>query len=71
LGYANYVAPLTPLLKQGAKWVWTDEKQVAVLRLRESFARSIQLVHPRDELPYAIHTDASQLGISSILTQES
>jgi hypothetical protein len=70
LGYANYVAPLTPLLKQGAKWVWTDEAQEAFLRLRKSFARSIQLVHPREGAPYAIYTDASKLGISSILTQE-
>jgi hypothetical protein len=54
LGYANYVAPLTPLLKQGAKWIWTAETQDAFLKLRENFARSIQLVHPRDELPYAI-----------------
>jgi hypothetical protein len=58
-------------MKQGVKWVWTDEAQDAFLRLRESFARSIQLVHPRDELPYVIYTDASKLGISSILTQES
>jgi hypothetical protein len=65
------VAPLTPLLKQGAKWDWTEERQDAFLRLRESFAHSIQLVHPRDELPYAVYTDASKLGISAILTQES
>jgi hypothetical protein len=65
------VALLTSLLKQGAKWIWTAETQDASLRLRESFARSIQLVHPRDELPYAIYTDASKLGISSVLTQES
>jgi hypothetical protein len=55
---------LTSLLKQGAKWVWTEEKQDAFLRLRESFARSIQLAHPHEGLPYAIFTDASKLGIS-------
>jgi hypothetical protein len=71
LGYANYVVPLMPLLKQGTKWAWTDEKQDAFLLLCESFAHSIQLVHPRDELPYVIYTNASQLGISSILTHES
>jgi hypothetical protein len=58
-------------LKQGAKWVWTDETQDAFLSLRESFARSIQLVHPRDGLPNATYIDASKLGISSVLTQES
>jgi hypothetical protein len=69
VGYANYVAPLTPLLKQGARWRWTQEKQDAFLNLRECFARSIHLVHPCEELPYDIYTDASKLGISSILTQ--
>jgi hypothetical protein len=69
INYASYVAPLTPLLKQGVKWKWTQESQDAFLKLRESFARSIHLVHPREELPYAIYTDASKLGISSILTQ--
>jgi hypothetical protein len=69
-GYANYTAPLHPLLKQGAKWEWTNETQDAFLRLRGVFAHSIHLVHPREELPYAIYTDASKLGISSVLTQE-
>jgi transposase InsO family protein len=71
VGYANYTAPLLPLLQQGNKWEWTQEKQDAFLRLRESFARSIQLVHPREGIPYAIYTDASKLGVSSVLTQES
>jgi hypothetical protein len=68
-GYANYVAPLTPLLKQGVKWKWSQESQDAFLKLRGSFANSIYLIHPREDLPYAIYTDASKLGISSILTQ--
>jgi hypothetical protein len=55
IGYANYIAPLTPLLQQGVKWKWTNESQDAFLKLRESFARSIHLVHPREELPYAIY----------------
>jgi hypothetical protein len=58
-------------LKQGTKWEWTKEKQDAFQRLRGSFASSIQLVHPCNERPYAIYTDASKLGISSVLTQES
>jgi hypothetical protein len=71
VGYVDYVAPLLPLLRQGTKWEWTDEEQEAFLRLRDSFARSVYLGHPRDELPYAIYTDASKLGISSVLTQKS
>jgi hypothetical protein len=69
-GYANYVAPLTPLLKQGVQWLWAEEAQDAFRKLRESFAHSIHLVHPREGQPYAIYTDASKLGISSILSQK-
>jgi hypothetical protein len=71
VGYADYIALLLPLLRQGTKWEWTGEKQEAFLRLHDSFARSIHLVHPRDEMPYAIYIDASKLGISSVLTQKS
>jgi hypothetical protein len=70
-GYANYVGPLLPLLKQGTKWKWTEEMQLAFEELRTSFAHSVHLVHPRPELPYAIYTDASKLGIGSVLMQES
>jgi hypothetical protein len=63
------VAPLTALLKQGVGCAWTNEAQEAFLRLRQSFARSIHLVHPREDASYAIYTDASKLGISSILTR--
>jgi hypothetical protein len=70
VGYSNYVAPLLPLLKGGNKWKWTKEMQTAFEALRESFANSIQLVHPREDLPYLVYTDASKLGISAILIQE-
>jgi hypothetical protein len=69
IGYADYFAPLTPLLNQSVKWTWTGEAQDAFLRLRQSFAHSIHLVNQRDDAPYEIYTDTSKLGISSILTQ--
>jgi hypothetical protein len=71
VGYADYVPPLLPLLRQGTKWEWTGEKQEAFLKLCDSFAHIIHLVHLQDDLPYAIYTDASKLGISSVLTQKS
>jgi hypothetical protein len=69
LKYSEYVAPLLPLLKKGTKWVWTQEKEQAFQDLRNSFAKSIQLAHPRGDLPYEIYTDASKVGISAILSQ--
>jgi hypothetical protein len=44
VGYENYVAPLLPRLRQRNKWEWTAEEQEAFLKLRESFARCVQLV---------------------------
>jgi hypothetical protein len=40
-------------------------KAARKLRMQDS------LVHPWDELPYAIYTNTSKLGISLVLTQES
>jgi hypothetical protein len=71
VGYGNYTAPLLPLLQQGTKWRWTKVMQGAFEKLRASFANSIHLIHPRIGLPYSIYTDASKLGISSVLMQES
>jgi hypothetical protein len=57
-------------LKNNTNWEWTTEKQAAFQNLRESFPKSAQLVHPNEEKPYEIYTNASKIGISAILTQE-
>jgi hypothetical protein len=67
--YADYTAQLLKLLKKEQKWEWTEKEQAAFVNLRNSFASSIQLVHPSENATYAIYTDASKLGISAILTQ--
>jgi hypothetical protein len=69
INYASYVAPLLPLLKQGRKWKWTDELQIAFEILRSKFANSINLIHPDQSLPYAISTDASKRAVGAVLMQ--
>jgi hypothetical protein len=71
IGYAEYVAPLLPLLKKGTKWKWTIQEQESFERLRRSFANSLQLAHPAEGKPYELYTDASKVGISAILCQRS
>jgi hypothetical protein len=34
INYAQYVAPLLPLLKKGNRWRWTPELQKAFVELR-------------------------------------
>ena len=59
INYASYVAPLLVFLQKQNKWRWSAVMQSAFETLREKLAHSIHLIHPDDNLPYTIHTDAS------------
>jgi hypothetical protein len=63
------VAPLLTLLRQGTKWKWTKEFQAAFELLQSKFAESIHLVHPDENLPFTVYTDASCKAIAGILMQ--
>jgi hypothetical protein len=63
--YAEYMAPLVVLLKKGMKW----RCQEAFEKLKEAFATSVCLAHPRRGLPYVIYTDACSYTISGVLMQ--
>jgi len=69
INYADFVAPLSPMLKKGVEWKWTVHLQQAFEELRAQFANSIHLIHPNDELPYSIYTDASKFAIGALLMQ--
>jgi hypothetical protein len=68
--YAEHVAPLLPLLNKGTKWEWKNDQQQAFQNLRSCFANSLQLSHPSEERRSEIHTDASKVRISAILSQK-
>jgi hypothetical protein len=57
--YANYTAPLLPLIKKGVRWRWSPDMQAAFETQRAQFARSIHLIHPDEEMPNEIYTEAS------------
>ena len=69
INYADFVAPLSPVLKKGDKWKWTAYLQQAFEELHAQFANSIHLIHPNDELLYSIYTDASKFLIGALLMQ--
>jgi len=48
INYADFVAPLSPMLKKGVKWKWTAHLQQAFEELRAQFANSIHLIHLND-----------------------
>jgi hypothetical protein len=69
INYASYVAPLLVLLQKQSKWKCASEMQSAFETLRKIFAHSIHLIHPDDDLPYTIHTDASEKAVAALLMQ--
>ena len=64
---SHYVAPPLSLVKKKTKLRWTAELQQAFETLREKFANCISWVHPVENLPFCIYTDASNIAISAIM----
>ena len=69
-GYSKKVAPLTDLLKNDKKWVWTDACQEAFEKLKVVVSSEPVLCLPDFELPFEVHTDASDKTIGGVLVQE-
>jgi hypothetical protein len=68
--YSKKAAPLTDLLKKNGKWHWTDQCQAAFDKLKAAVASEPVLHLPNFELPFEVHTDASEKAIGGVLVQE-
>ena len=68
--YSKKVNPLTDLLKKDQKWAWNDECQEAFEKLKSAVASEPVLKLPEFELPFEVHTDASDRAIGGVLVQE-
>ena len=69
-GYSKKVFPLTNLLKNDKKWVWTNACQKAFEKLKAAVS-SEPVLHLLDfELSFEVHIDAFNGAISGVLVQE-
>ncbi|KAI9196275.1 hypothetical protein LWI28_022502 [Acer negundo] len=69
-GYSKKVSILTDLLKAYHKWVWTEDCQAAFKKLK-LFMSSKPIFHlPKFNLPFEVHTDASDRALEGVLMQE-
>ena len=68
-GYATVATPLHDLVNQAPSWRWTAECQAAFERLKVSLATPPVLAYPRMDVPFEIHTDASNVAIGVVLAQ--
>lgn len=80
LGMANYdrafcrefskiAAPLTNLCRKKVPWRWTQTEQGAFTQLKDILSQATLLYHPREDLPYCLATDASDVGLGAQLFQ--
>jgi hypothetical protein len=66
VNYASFVDPLLPLLKKKE----VDGNGMRKRRqLSKTYEHSILLVHPDDDSPFIVHTDASKIALGALLLQ--
>ena len=80
LGLANYyrkfvpnfslvAAPLTALLQKEKTFTWTDKENEAFKTLKEKLTTAPVLLIPDSSQPFVVTTDASDVAIGAVLTQ--
>lgn len=60
---------LTSTKNNSPAFQWTDEADVAFKKLKECLVSAPVLSCPNFELPFQVHTDASNYGVGAMLTQ--
>jgi len=68
--YANIASPLSNLLHKGTAIIWDDACEQAFQTLKQQLTQSPILAIANPEKPYTVTTDASDLAIGGILSQE-
>jgi transposase InsO family protein len=66
---ATTARPLHELLRKNAPNEWTDTHQRAFQALKDALTSAPILAHPDFDRPFLLETDASDVGISAILSQ--
>lgn len=69
--YSQVAYPLTELMKSENKFKWTDVEQQSFDQLKQLLVSAPTLVPSNHQLPFIIHTDASDYAIGAVLEQNS
>jgi len=68
-GFATIAEPLTRLTRKQTRFVWMDEAQEAFDKLKQALIDATSLAFPYSELPRILDTDASDVALGSVLSQ--
>ncbi|XP_031494884.1 uncharacterized mitochondrial protein AtMg00860-like [Nymphaea colorata] len=69
-GYITVTATLTELTKKG-KFVWTEKADQSFQRLKQAVTTVLVLQLPNFQQPFTVESDASDLGMGTVLSQNS
>jgi transposase InsO family protein len=67
--FATIAAPITDLLSTKRKFVWTEKADEAFRLLKTKLVSRPILSNPNFDLPFFLHTDASDFGLGGVLMQ--
>jgi len=68
-GRAGLLAPLSKLTSKNAKWKWTDVHRTSFRKIKELLSKEVLLIYPNFNNPFDIHTDASNLQLGAVISQ--
>ena len=69
-GFSNIAAPLNRLLEKNKPFEWTDECMAAYEKLKAMLLQRPVVAYPDFSMPFRLYTDASNVGLGAILTQQ-
>jgi len=67
---ATVTGPLNELLRKRNRWEWGPPQKTAFTRIKGLLATAPVLRCPDFNLPFTLQTDASDVGLGAVLTQE-
>lgn len=68
--YAHITAPIVKLLRKNVKFRWTENQEKAFQEVKKKLIEEPVLTRPDFTKPFTLQTDASDVGLGAVLTQE-
>jgi hypothetical protein len=70
LNFSKIVKPITELLKEENKYVWSEACDEAFKHLKKLLTTSPVLAHPNTTMPFDVYCEPSGTGLGGVLMQE-
>ena len=68
--FSEIASPISQLTRKDKQFEWTEECKAAFQNLKDILCTSPVLAYPKEGSPYVLDTDASDVGIGAVLSQE-